>query len=230
MRWRIVLPLAEPQPFETWHDAQSALIAVLGRSGVALDPALLGSGQPVFLPNVPARHQKTGEALRTRSGAPLHYCRARSGPRAPGLDLGAGPIAAEIAQLRARREADELARQRVRAAMENRRRRAAASGESPIARFNRSTALPDLLRAYGYENSPLHADDWRSPHQTGATFATRVVDGRKWISLSGSDVAAELGQRSATGCFGDAFDLFVHYEHGGNRSAALHALRGEARQ
>ncbi|MES2494336.1 MAG: hypothetical protein V4579_13795 [Pseudomonadota bacterium] len=229
MRWRIVLPLAQPVSFADWHDAQAALLSFMGRAGVDLDRALLGAGQPVFLPNVPARHPKTGEALRGSDGAPLYYCRARTGPRSPGLQLGNGSLGTEIARLRARRAADELAHQRLRVDAQQRRRSSTSNAESPIVRFNRANPLPDLLQTYGYEQSPRHADDWRSPHQTSATYATRIVEGRKWISLSGSDAATGLGQASAAGCFGDAFDLFVHFEHGGDRKAALRSLGEERR-
>jgi len=57
--------------------------------------------------------------------------------------------------------------------------------------------------------------------QSGGSFATRDY-GDYWISLSGSDCAAGIGQDTKTGQrFGDAFDLFVHFEHAGDFNAAV---------
>lgn len=42
-----------------------------------------------------------------------------------------------------------------------------------------------------------------------------------FTTLSGSDDDARLGAQSSSGCrFGDAFDLFVHFEHAGDTRAA----------
>ena len=127
----------------------------------------------------------------------------------------------------------KIARQRAEANLDGERRRTSSlrrlegNSDDLVAAFNRANAIADLLACYGYEQGP-GSTDWRSPHQSGATFATRVM-GEKWFSLSGSDAAAGLGSMCPAGCFGDAFDLFVHFEHGGNRRAAFLALVREAR-
>jgi hypothetical protein len=56
------------------------------------------------------------------------------------------------------------------------------------------------------------------------------MDGGKWVSLSGSDAAAGVGAQCSSGCYGDAFDLFVHYDHGGDRKAAWRAACTEQRR
>ncbi|OYU75474.1 MAG: hypothetical protein CFE32_14155, partial [Alphaproteobacteria bacterium PA3] len=49
-----------------------------------------------------------------------------------------------------------------------------------------------------------------------------------WVSQSESDAEAGLGRESANKArFGDAFDLYVHYEHNGDRHAALLAWQAE---
>ena len=77
--------------------------------------------------------------------------------------------------------------------------------------------------AYQLHGSSAH---YRSHHQSSASFATQNF-GTHWVSLSGSDAAAGIGRSKSMGensyCFGDAFDLFVHYEHKGNFTAALRA-------
>ena len=228
-RWRILLPLDEPQPFSAWHDAQCAFFAFMESRGFAMDHALARAAQPVFLPNVPRVHTKTGTALRGGDGAPLHYVTASTGTDAPGLSLQSGVIASGIAAIRRQRMEDEKARDAVRREAEARRaNKPRGDGGSIIEDFNASNSVATMLEICGYIQSPRNADDWRSPQQTGETYATRII-GSKWVSLSASDAASGLGERCQSGCFGDAYDLFVHYKHGGNNRAAVRALYDERR-
>lgn len=226
-RWRIMMPLHAPMAAKHWIDAQEAFYGFMEARGIAMDHALARVGQPVYLPNVPARHVSTGEALRDRKGQPLYFERAISGAAAPGLRLDHAPLAYGLVTIQARRDADEQARQRMKAEAE-RKRAGRQSGDrgSLIDAFNRSTTIADLLAVYAYEQSPRHPGDWRSPYQQGQTFATRIM-GSKWVSLSASDVSARVGAPCASGCFGDGYDLYVHFEHGGDHRAALRHLYRE---
>lgn len=227
MRWRIILPLADPIGFEDWRDAQEALFDFMRGRGIEMDGVTERAGQVSFLPNVPATHDKTGQALRDKDGLPLFYASKASDTGAPGLDLNQGPIAAAIVDLRRRRAKDDLLREQMRREAERRRaNRPAGDGESPIDAFNRSNSVADMLASYRYTQSPRHPEDWRSPNQTSTSFATRVM-GDKWVSLSGSDAAAGIGSRCDSGCYGDAYDLYVHYEHGGDQKSAWKAICGE---
>lgn len=229
MRWRIIIPLAEPMGFEDWHDAQSAFFGFMEYGGVEMDRALGRAGQPVYLPNVPARHAKTGELLRDAAGEPLFYHRSTTGTNAPGLRSDQGQLAAGMQAIARKRAEDERERQRIRAEAEKRRANRPRSDDVPIIEdFNRSTPIANLLELYGYKQSPRHAEDWRSPLQTSDSYATRIM-GEKWVSLSASDAAAGVGEKCAAGCYGDAYDLFVHYEHGGDHKAAFRALYAERR-
>lgn len=229
MRWRIILPLQAEITFTYWHDAQHAFYDYMEAGGVTMDRALARAAQPVYLPNIPEFHGKTGERLRDDAGAPLYYTRATSGSAAEGLALSSGPLSTGMAAIKRKRHADEQERERIRREAEERRAKSPPrEGENIIEEFNRSNTIETLLELYGYERSPRHAEDWRSPHQTGESYATRVIDG-KWISLSGSDVGARLGETCKSGCFGDAYDLFVHYEHGGDHKSAFRALYQERR-
>ena len=51
--------------------------------------------------------------------------------------------------------------------------------------------------------------------------------GVRSASLSGSDFNAGMGEKSADSgsCFGDAYDLYVHYQHKGDHKKAYQALR-----
>ena len=227
MRWRIVLPLSEPVPFDTWHDAQCAFFAFMGSRGIEMDHALARAAQPVYAPNVPTIHAKSGTALRDEDGKPLFYKSKATPISAPGLSLATGHVADGIAAIRAKRRDDEIERERIRREAEARRAaKPRGDGASVIDDFNAANSVATMLELCGYEQSPRHPEDWRSPHQQGETYATRVI-GSKWVSLSASDVAARLGETCKSGCFGDAYDLYVHYKHGGDHKAAYRALRAE---
>lgn len=219
-KWRVIAPLAEPVPFEIWQQAQRAFFALLRQHEIIPDVALERAGQIIYLPNVPP-------GKRRADGEPEHYefSVAEGSP----VDLSRQPLSGAIQRLAEAEEAAEAARMADRAAMTLKRAlRAAAGGRSPIERFNVENALEDVLVKYGYEQKHAQSCDWRSPLQTSGSFATRVYlepDGGGWISLSGSDAKAGLGAPTVSGHrFGDAFDLFVHFEHNGDRTAALAAI------
>lgn len=226
-RWRIVMPLEEPVGFDVWHDAQNAFYRFMESAGIAMDWALDRAAQPVYLPNVPIKHEKTETPLRGDDDKPLYYERLSSGTNAPGLKLDSGALAAGLGAIARQREADEREREMIRIEAERKRaNRPTTSNTEIIGDFNDSVSIETLLESYGYQRCPRHPEDWRSPHQQGETYATRVI-GKKWISLSSSDAAANLGDKHAAGCYGDAYDLFVHFEHGGEHKAAFRTLHAE---
>jgi len=211
-RWRIVVPLQEPLEFAAWHELTEAFHQHMAANGVEMDGSPKRAGQLSFLPNVPP-----GSAFFETSAV----------PDGAGASLNGGSVPKAIADLR----------------MERRKDAAPAGGgsmvafaEGPIAAFNHRHRLSDLLTKYGYTPAP-NGKDWRSPLQTSDSYATQVRQGDNggeyWVSLSESDRQAGLGAAAASGgCFGDAFDLFAHFEHGGDRRSALDTLAGstEARQ
>lgn len=227
-RWRIVLPLDMPCRFEDWHDAQTALFTYMESHGVPMDRAMARAGQPIYLPNVP-RSYKDGSPLRGDDGEPLYYQCAHSGLEAAGLDISRGIAAGGIAHLRRQRAADDAERATLRqaAALKFAAKQKQGSGNL-IEQFNSSTSVETMLTLCDYEQSPRNPDDWRSPQQAGETYATRVVEG-KWISLSESDAASGLGHKCRAGCFGDAYDLYVHYKHKGDHREAYRVLGQEQR-
>lgn len=229
LRWRILLPLANASPFHAWHDAQTAFFAFMEARGIAIDHALARAAQPVYLPNVPDIHGKSKTALRGDDGAPLFYASARTTLDKPGIDITTGYVAAGIAAIRTQRADDEQERERIRREAEKRRAMAPrGDGASLIDDFNAANSVATMLEICGYEQSPRNPDDWRSTYQTSDSYATRVI-GSKWVSLSASDASAGVGQRCKAGCFGDAYDLFVHFKHGGDQTASFRALHQERR-
>lgn len=229
-RWRIVLPLDAPVVFAEWHDGQAAFFAFLEKAGIPTDHALARAGQPIYLPNVPHTY-KDGTPLRGADGEPIYYQSESSGLDAPGLDITRGIIADGIASIKQKREDDDRVRDQIRRAAADRHnnRSRPDDGLSIIETFNASTSVATMLERCGYEQSPRSAHDYRSPMQTGDTHATRIIED-KWVSLSGSDVAAGVGRKHDAGCYGDAYDLYVHFEHGGDHTSAYRDLGREQRR
>ena len=229
-RWRVVVPLAEATSFDHWFDAQSALFAFLASRGIETDKALARAGQLVFLPNVPNEHAKSGTALRDGDGAPLYFQRHATALSRPGLKLAEGAVADGMAEIRRRRAADEAEREKMRAEAAQRRANKPRGDEtSLIDDFNAANSVATMLEICGYTQNPQSPRDWRSPLQSGDTYATRVMDGDTWVSLSQSDTDAGLGYKFSAGCFGDAYDLYAHYKHGGDHKAAYRAIGEERR-
>lgn len=216
-RWRVIVPLAQPLGYSEWHQCQEGFFSWMEANGVRMDWSLARAAQPVFLPNVPP--DRRGE-----DGLPVFF--QSSSQIGEGLRPTAPVFANWIAK---RREKGGGAEPEKEAAVLPPLANIGTNG--PIDRFNASNPIEDLLRKYGYAQSPNGAD-WRSPHQTTSSFATTVFaeEGSKprWCSLSQSDAAVGLGAVT-NGCrWGDAFDLFTFYEHGGDRGAALAAAQGAA--
>jgi hypothetical protein len=227
-RWRMVFPLDCECNFDDWFDAQSALFTYMESAGIPMDRALSRAAQPIYLPNVPEAY-KDGTPLRDAYGDPIYYQSDSSGLAATGLDISRGIVAGGISSLRQQRAADDRERDALRkAAAERRANRPQREGANLIEQFNASNSIAMMLEMCGYTQSPRSADDWRSPLQTGETYATRIIED-KWISLSGSDAAAGLGHKHRAGCFGDAYDLYAHFKHGGDHREAYRALGREQR-
>ncbi len=229
-RWRVIVPLAAPAGFETWQDAQIAFYAFLGSKGIATDAALARAGQLVFLPNVPETHAKSGDPLRDAEGEPLYFQRHATSTAKPGFDLTQGLVADGMAEISRRRVEDEKERERMRQEAAQRRANRPQSDEATIIEsFNAANSVETMLEICGYDRSDRDARDWHSPYQQGSTFATRIMDDATWFSLSQSDVDAGLGQKCGQGCFGDAYDLYAHFKHGGDHKAAYRAIGQELR-
>ena len=96
---------------------------------------------------------------------------------------------------------------------------------SVIAAYNAAHSVSKLLEQYGYQRKPRSLVDWRSPYQQSESFATRVYDDRRFVTLSASDISAGVGRatRAGAAAAGDAFDLFTRHEHKGDQKAAMRA-------
>ncbi|AGI68232.1 hypothetical protein OAN307_c26430 [Octadecabacter antarcticus 307] len=225
-RWRVVIPLERSLSGADYADtAQAFYVRIREASEGRIDPDNAGArpGQISFLPNAPSGDPDGDDYL------------------AFAAEIGEDPDLAldltddhPIVQLR---EAKRLEKQYEAEAAAERAKRRRGGGSTLITRFNAHHSVDELLSRYGYEQAEDASgrwpkDHWRSPYQTSGSFATRVYrdddeGGETWVSLSGSDAKRGLGAKSANGGarYGDAFDLFVHFSHGGDNGAALKAWK-----
>ena len=211
-KWRAFVALSAPIAGADYSDTMHAfndLLAEVSGGLLEADRALCRPGQLVYLPN---------------RGDFYDHRIARDRP----------PLILSVAhQIIKRRETNRAARAEIerRAAEEQAARRARRSedGGGVVGAFNDRHEIADLFIKYDYEWECVGASDWRSPYQTSGSFATRDFC-THWISLSGSDAEKGLGREINGGGarYGDAFDLFVYFEHNGNFGAAVRAYAAEA--
>jgi RecA-family ATPase len=219
-KWRVLIPLAGVLSGADYELAQTALFDLLHANGIHPDGALARCGQPIYLPNVPL-------AKRNPDLTPIFY--QHRVIRASTLRLDADSairqeIDRRLEQYRlAAEQADRARAERERQRAE--RRQKFPDQVSPIDAFNADHSIEDLLARYQYERRGS-SQHYRSRYQTSPSFATQNFVSH-WVSLSGSDAAAGVGKSKSLGensyCWGDAFDLFVHYEHDGDFDKAVRA-------
>lgn len=223
-KWRVLLPLAGVLTGAEYELAQTALFDLLHARGIHPDGALARCGQPIYLPNVPVEK-------RNPDMTPIFY-QSRA-VRGATLRLDpASPIRQEIERrIEHQRLASEQA-ERARAERERQRaerRQKFPDQVSPVDAFNADHSIEDLFARYGYtrRGSSQH---YRSRYQTSASYATENFL-THWVSLSGSDAAAGVGRPKSLGehsyCWGDAFDLYCHYEHDNDFDKAVRAYGAE---
>jgi len=223
-KWRVLVPLAQAEPFKTWLALQVALNEHIAKvTGHRPDRALERAGQPIYLPNTAPRTDITPMIEdKLIDGTPFDW---RSS------DTANDAVIAVMAQ-----QEEQEAEQQRRAA-EARKKLSHHKGSnidrserSVIDAFNAANDLANVLRACGWEEGPRNG--WRSPNQTSGSHATKIFDepaGQYWTSLSMSDFEANVGRHTADGraCFGDAFDVWCYKFHGNNRDAAIKAAADE---
>ena len=222
-KWRVLIPMAEAIPGADYPDTQQALFDALGMQGIICDVALSRAAQPIYLPNVPP-------AKRGPDGLPLFY-QAHHTPGA-GLVLTADhPIIMRREAMRA--QAEQERQDAAQRAEEYRTRKLAhvqATGDDfePIDHFNAHHAIADMLARYGFERD-RRGRDWKSPLSESGSFSTQDR-GDHWVTVSAWAANHGVGRPSRNGNhWGDAFDLFAYFEHGGDKSAAVRAYAQEVR-
>jgi type II secretory pathway pseudopilin PulG len=218
-KWRVLIPMQQPVSGGVYTDYQAVLFDGMAKEGIECDYVLARAGQPIFLPNVPADK-------RDDDNHPIFYEFHAHG--ADRLNPIGHYLEREVLRRKYQREqaevqaaADRKRRQEERAA----KREANPQQTDPVDEFNARYAISDMFAKYGYTQL-ASTDQWHSPNQSTKSYPVRDFKDH-WVSLSGSDVAAGIGNQKDFYCWGDAFDLFVHYEHGGDFTAAVRAFGEE---
>ena len=206
-KWRVFIKPSSAVPGADYAATQAALFDLLEQRGLTCDRALERTGQLVFLPNKGDHYE-------------YHIHEGHTLPTDTGL---LGERVSHNARMLAERPKEALEA----AERAPRRPLGIDAEDDPMLWCNANFAVTDLLRNYGYEQLG-NSQHWRSPKQTSGSYATRVYPDNRWVSLSGSDFNAGIGEQSADSgsCFGDAYDLYVHYEYKGDHKEAYRALRG----
>ena len=222
-KWRVLIPLAEPVSGADYSDTQTALFDIMRTEHqIKCDPALARPGQPIYLPNVPP-------AKRDDFGQPMFYHQDRH--RGQGyFDLAESRVWASMQFRRQQAEIAERQAAQDRAARQAERiKRREASGDDldPVAEFNARHTVEDMLLRCGYTRDG-NSQSYASRYQSSGSFATKNF-GEYFVSLSGSDVGAGIGAVKGDYCYGDAFDLFCHFEHNGDMKAAVREYAKELR-
>ena len=221
-KWRGIIPLGKPISGKDYAFVQGAFFEMLEAKGIVPDYAFARSAQVMYLPNIPPdrRDPATGE--------PKFYQYAKTSGKPPanvGVDhpIYQKALAMKVAEEKA--EADAKVERDKRAAARAAKAAANPDKVEPVDAFNANHTIEQLLDKYGYKNNN-GSQHWRSPLQTSGGYSTKNF-GEHWVSLSESDVNAGIGSQKKSHCWGDAFDLFVHYEHGGDYTAAVRAYGRE---
>lgn len=225
MKWRAIVPLKQPINGDDYSDYQQAFFTLLEREGITPDYVLSRPGQVIYLPNVPPER-------RDEDGQPFFYQWFKSvGKRFLTLDADHEIVVlAEEMRAEKRRVQAEIEAERAKRQIDRELARAENPDQiNPIDEFNKRHTVEDMLMRYGYVRLGS-SDQWRSRYQSTKSFATKNF-GDHWVSMSGSDVAARVGNvkgnDKAAYCWGDAFTLYQHYEHDGDVIAAVRAYGGE---
>lgn len=202
-RYRILLPLDAALPYDLMTDAflSAAAAAQLRCYGVS-DPSKFGAASLFFLP----RHASDApHAWRIVDGEPVD-----SGMLLTMATTMAEKVAQDEAEIAARRQRNALP----------------PAITAKIEAYNAEHPIAERLAAYGYRRE---GNRWKSPLQHGQGATVILPEGKRWVSFSQSDADSNVGARplrssSQATAFGDAFQLFVTWEHRGSFRSALASL------
>ncbi|WP_211620948.1 DUF3987 domain-containing protein [Halomonas sp. PGE1] len=205
---RVLLPLVEPIDGRRYELLQECINDRLEAAGLVPDRVTERAGQLCYLPNRGELYEHTAIDW----NGPLDW----RTEFAEELAAKERELAEQEAEFEKRREA----------LVEKRKQREAqytAGQVSPIQTFRDNYTAQEAWESVGARMKGRRA---LSPlSDSGSPAITFSSDGVLWHSHHGSDREAGIGtpDRAAGGCWGDAFDVFVHFQHGGDFTAALKA-------
>ena len=197
---RFILPMDEAIDGKTFIIMQNIFNSILTEANIVPDCANERAGQLCYLPN-------RGDFYIPQNllGDPLSQ------------SMWSGRISQAIVKQNQELKAQT---ERMAAAKVRQHQRQQTDQLSPIDAFNEAYELPLLFVQYGY---PKKGSKWLSPNSSSKSPGVTIKDNR-WMSSHESDRDVGVGRANDSGTSGDAFDLFMFYEHGNDRTASLKAL------
>jgi KaiC/GvpD/RAD55 family RecA-like ATPase len=226
-KWRVLILLASPLAGADYSDTQEALFSLLADHGIECDDTLAGTAQPIYLPNVPPDR-------RGADGIPLFYD-FRHFDEPPLALTPDHPIIARREAIKAEIAAAEAESEKQRQDRDARKlRHVQGTGDDfdAFEHFTTMYSVEEMLARYGFEqNVRRKGSHWRSPLAESKSFSVQTAGG-KWWTVSAWAERHGIGRQSSKSriWYGDAFDLYVHFEHNGDRTAAMRACREHVRQ
>ncbi len=185
---------------------QRALHLHLTKHGIQFDGSMERAGQYMVAPN------KTSDFY-------LHHI-----IEGVGLDVSGAGVVKALAELEAADALVEMAAKEARRRATERKSQRVGTGSYAglIEAYNALNPVSDGFAKHGFDSR--NGVDWHHPQlQTSGSYSWRDF-GDYWVCASASSRDHGIGTVSANGFgYGDAFDLFVHFEHGGNVDAAIKA-------
>ena len=196
-RFKVAIPLAQLLPFATWRAAQEALVAKFAAHGITLDISANNAGQVFYLPNrgtwyVTASNRDEFDFDPAATWA---------------AELEAAKFKAEDGQRRAKTKTATTPTE--------------DNGDEPIARFNSSSDVREILLRNGYIESKRKPGNFNNPNSKTKTFATQIVEAGRVFSLSESDLLYTGGPGNPSL---SPFDVLMRLEHGGDVKKAWAAI------
>lgn len=202
-KWRVIIPLATPATFEAWEKISDIFNDKFQAAGITPAPKNKGAGQLCYLPN-------RGEFYEyyindNPLGGSFDWQRAFKNELA---DKKAQAAAKVKQQKHTRDESIKKASER------------AATGKlGTIDAFNAYMPIEQVAADCGYKQV---GNKWLSPNSESGNAGFVTYKDNGWASMHGCD--SNIGKPTEKGGVGgNAFDLFMYYQHGNNFDAALKA-------
>lgn len=190
-KWRVLVPINGALSGFGYYAFQTAFFDELAEHGIQADYALCRSAQLVYLPN-------RGEFYE------YHYEQGGL------LELRSHPMASKAAQVE-RLAVDMSTKQSVRT----------EGSRSFLGAFRRKHQMADLLQLYGFQTK--NGINWLHPFGGSGSYGGFKLfeDGEGWFATAYGIVSRNIGKpATGGGRYGDAFDLYIHFNCGGNREMA----------
>jgi len=200
-KWRVIIPLPEPVIVQDFIRISTIVNNRFERAGIEPDRASQRANQLCYLPN---------------KGDFYDYHIERNQPPLDWQNLFRAELEVLISEEKRRNDEIRIAGNR---SLVKAKELTRSGKQSPIIAFNNAYPVTESLERYGYKKQGRIK--WLSPNSESGRAGVTVKQNR-WISSHSSDKG--IGQTSQDGKqYGDAFDLFVFYEHGGDKDAAIKA-------